>query len=38
MDIEVPFAIVATVRGGLIVQLKDYSDKTEALEATGLSE
>jgi hypothetical protein len=34
----VPFAIVARVRGGLIVHLKDYGNKVLALEAAGLSE
>jgi ketosteroid isomerase-like protein len=35
---EVPFAIVAKVRGGLIVHLKDYGNKVLALEAAGLRE
>jgi uncharacterized protein len=35
---EVPFAIVARVRGGLIVHLRDYGNKVLALEAAGLSE
>ena len=35
---DVPFAIVATVREGLIVYLKDHGNRVLALEATGLSE
>ncbi len=35
---EVPLAIVARFRDGLITHLKDYGDKDGALEAAGLSE
>ncbi len=38
MDLEVPFGIVATIRGGLIVHLKDFGNRAQALEAAGLSE
>jgi ketosteroid isomerase-like protein len=38
IDLEVPFGIVATIRGGLIVHLKDFGNRTEALEAAGLRE
>ena len=39
IDAEVPFAIVATFRDGLITYLKDYgNEKQDALEAAGLSE
>jgi ketosteroid isomerase-like protein len=38
MDLEVPFGVVATIRGGLIVNLKDFGDRVLALEAAGLSE
>jgi ketosteroid isomerase-like protein len=39
IDAEIPFAIVARFRGGLITHLKDYGgDKDQALEAVGLSE
>ena len=36
MDLEVPFGVVATIRGGLIV--KDFGDRALALEAAGLRE
>ena len=35
---DVPFAIVATVREGLIVYLKDHGNRMLALEAAELSE
>jgi ketosteroid isomerase-like protein len=38
IETEVPVAIVASFREGLITQLKDYGDKDEALEAVGLRE
>jgi ketosteroid isomerase-like protein len=38
VDYEAPFAILATVREGRIVHLKDYVNRTDALEAAGLSE
>jgi ketosteroid isomerase-like protein len=38
IEIEVPLAIVASFRNGLITDLKDYGDKDQALEAAGLSE
>jgi hypothetical protein len=37
IDLEVPFGIVATIRGGLIVHLKDFGNRELALEAAGLS-
>jgi ketosteroid isomerase-like protein len=38
VDYEAPFAILASVREGRIVHLKDYGHRTEALKAAGLSE
>jgi ketosteroid isomerase-like protein len=38
VDYEAPFAILARVREGRIVHLKDYVNRTDALEAAGLSE
>jgi ketosteroid isomerase-like protein len=38
IETEVPVAIVASFREGLITQFKDYGDKDEALEAVGLRE
>ena len=38
IETEVPFAIVATFRDGLMTHLKDYGDRDQALEAVGLSE
>jgi ketosteroid isomerase-like protein len=38
IEIEVPLAIVASFRDGLITHLKDYGDKDQALEAAGLRE
>src|SRR4051812_25925093 len=38
IEIEVPVAIVATYRDGLITHLTDYGDHAQALEAAGLSE
>ncbi len=38
IEIEVPLAIVASLREGLIAHLKDYGDHRAALEAVGLSE
>jgi ketosteroid isomerase-like protein len=38
LEQEAPFGIVARLRGGLIVQLRDYGDKHEALQAAGLEE
>ena len=35
---ETPLAIVATFRDGLCTHLKDYGERTQALEAAGLSE
>ena len=36
--IDVPSAVVATFRGGLIIEFRDHGDGAEALEAVGLSE
>jgi len=38
IGIEVPAAIAASFREGLITHLKDYGDHDQALEAVGLSE
>ena len=38
IEAEVPVAIVASFRDGLITHFKDYGDKGQALEAAGLSE
>jgi ketosteroid isomerase-like protein len=38
MDLEVPFGILATIRGKLVVHLKDFGNRTLALDAAGLSE
>jgi ketosteroid isomerase-like protein len=38
IEIEVPLAIVASYRNGLLTHLKDYGDKNRALEAVGLRE
>jgi ketosteroid isomerase-like protein len=38
IEIEVPMAIVASFRDGLITQFKDYGDRDRALAAAGLSE
>ncbi len=38
IETEVPVAVVATFREGLMTRWKDYGDKAEALEAAGLSE
>jgi ketosteroid isomerase-like protein len=38
IKIEVPVAIVASFRDGLITRFTDYGDKDRALEAVGLSE
>jgi ketosteroid isomerase-like protein len=38
IEIEVPLAVVAGFREGLIAQLRDYGDNQQALEAVGLSE
>ena len=38
IEYEAPFAILARVREGRIVHLKDYVNEAEALEAVGLSE
>ena len=38
IEIEVPLAIVASFRDGLMSQLNDYGDKGRALEAAGLRE
>jgi ketosteroid isomerase-like protein len=38
IDIEVPLAFVVTYRDGLATHVKDYGDRTLALEAAGLSE
>jgi hypothetical protein len=37
IETEVPIAIVATFRDGLMTDFKDYGDKTQAMEAVGLS-
>jgi ketosteroid isomerase-like protein len=36
IEIEVPLAIVASFRDGLVTSLKDYGDKDRALAAVGL--
>ena len=38
IEAQIPFAIVAAFREGLITDLRDYGDKDEAVEAAGLSE
>jgi ketosteroid isomerase-like protein len=38
IEYEAPFAILARVREGRIVHMKDYVNEAEALEAAGLSE
>jgi ketosteroid isomerase-like protein len=38
IETEVPVAVVASFRNGLITQFRDYSDKGQALAAAGLSE
>ena len=37
IEAQIPFAIVAAFREGLITDLRDYGNKGEALEAAGLS-
>jgi ketosteroid isomerase-like protein len=36
IDTEVPTAVIATFRDGLLVQFVDYSERDKALEAAGL--
>jgi ketosteroid isomerase-like protein len=38
IEIEVPLAVVASFRDGLMTDFTDYGDKDRALEAVGLSE
>ena len=38
IEIEVPLAVVASFRDGLITHFKDFGDWDRALEAAGLSE
>jgi ketosteroid isomerase-like protein len=38
VETEVPTAAIAAFRDGTIVSLKDYGDRSKALEAAGLSE
>lgn len=38
IETDVPAAIAATFRHGLITHLKDYGDHDQALEAVGLSQ
>jgi hypothetical protein len=38
IGINVPVAILATFKGGLITDFKDFGDRKKALEAAGLSE
>jgi ketosteroid isomerase-like protein len=38
IETELPVAIVASFRDGLVTKLRDYGDKEAALEAVGLSE
>ncbi len=38
IDIEVPMAVLASFRDGLMTRFKDYGDKDQALEAAGLLE
>jgi ketosteroid isomerase-like protein len=38
IEAEVPMAVVASFRNGLITQFRDYGDKDQALEAAGLTE
>ena len=38
IETEVPLAIVASFRNGLITQFRDYGDKDQAIEAAGLRE
>jgi ketosteroid isomerase-like protein len=38
IEIEVPVAVVASFRDGLITRFKDYGDKDQALKAAELSE
>jgi hypothetical protein len=38
IEIEVPLAVVAGFREGLLSEFRDYGDHRQALEAAGLSE
>src|SRR4051794_40135393 len=38
IGIEVPVAVVATFRNGVVTHFKDYGDRDQALEAAGLRE
>ena len=38
IETEVPVAVVASLRDGLITEFRDYGDKDQALEAAGLSD
>jgi ketosteroid isomerase-like protein len=38
IEIEVPMAVVASFRDGLMTHFKDYGDKNQALQAVGLRE
>ena len=38
IEVEVPLALLARFRDGLITHLNDYGDRQRALEAAGLSE
>jgi ketosteroid isomerase-like protein len=38
LDVHTDTAMVSTVRNGMIVEVRGYMDRDEALEATGLSE
>jgi ketosteroid isomerase-like protein len=38
VEVNAPLYAVITVRDGLIVEMDEYADRAEALEAAGLSE
>jgi hypothetical protein len=38
IETEVPLAVVASFRNGLMTEFMDYGDRDRALEAVGLSE
>jgi ketosteroid isomerase-like protein len=37
-EVNQPFTLVWTLRGGKVIRVRSYSDRAEALEAAGLSE
>ena len=38
VEVEMPFAVLATVKDGLVTHFTDYGDREKALEAAGLRE